>query len=454
MEQTKYDVFISYSRKDYVDGQQKVIPGNVVSKIKERLTCEGITYWFDEEGIYSGQNFVEKIVTNIEASKLFVYISTKNANQSNWTVREIASADELGKHIIPLRVDKTPYNRQVLFRIANLDYIDYYTNPEKGEQELVNSIKEYLKQMAMEEKRKKEEEEHQRELERKKVEEEQRRKEQEEKRHREEQERIVTEIRVGCSTLNGEETKLAIDRNNLLLSVQRVEDNRLRHELITLITESSPIRKKTLEESGKQVLELQKQVQEWQIRFQAESAQRARLQRELNDNKFKSTKSKKAEMDYAGSSNKGLSKKFIHLIYGIVIMFLLLMLIGALGKDSQPTSLSEGDVATKDTTCIANGESSSDKPVAVATPTATSLEFSFKIGKALYTGPLDESGAPDGEGVAIFSNKDEFRGFFSHGRFVRGRYTCNDGSYIEGDFKDDEPEKGKSTYYDKNGKKL
>ena len=53
MEQTKYDVFISYSRRDYVDERNNVIPGNVVSKIKEALTNAGISYWFDEEGIYS-----------------------------------------------------------------------------------------------------------------------------------------------------------------------------------------------------------------------------------------------------------------------------------------------------------------------------------------------------------------------------------------------------------------
>lgn len=55
MEQTKHDVFISYSRKDYVDEHKNVIPNNNdISKIKTALTEAGITYWFDEEGIYSG----------------------------------------------------------------------------------------------------------------------------------------------------------------------------------------------------------------------------------------------------------------------------------------------------------------------------------------------------------------------------------------------------------------
>ncbi len=78
MEQ-KYDVFISYSRKDYVDENKNVIPGNVVSKIKDKLSEAGISYWFDEEGINYGDDFVDKIVTHIEQSDIFLYISSANS---------------------------------------------------------------------------------------------------------------------------------------------------------------------------------------------------------------------------------------------------------------------------------------------------------------------------------------------------------------------------------------
>lgn len=153
----KHDVFISYSSKDYVDEQKNVIPGNEVSKIKDALSKAGITYWFDEEGIYSGQNFVEKIVTNIEDAKIFLFLSTANANKSPWTCKEIASADELEKHIIPVRIDASPYNRKVLFRIADLNYIEYYTNPEKGMNDLINSIQVYLEEWVAKERRKQDE---------------------------------------------------------------------------------------------------------------------------------------------------------------------------------------------------------------------------------------------------------------------------------------------------------
>ena len=76
MEQTKYDVFISYSRKDYVDEKKNVIPGNVVSKIKEALTQAGISYWFDEEGIYSGDEFAGVLTKAIRNSQIFLFISS------------------------------------------------------------------------------------------------------------------------------------------------------------------------------------------------------------------------------------------------------------------------------------------------------------------------------------------------------------------------------------------
>lgn len=232
MEQTKYDVFISYSRKDYVDEHKNVIPGNGVQKVKDVLTQAGISYWFDEEGIYSGEEFTEKIVTNIEAARIFIYLSTANANASPWTSKEIACADEMQKYIIPIRLDRTPYNKKVLFRIADLSYIDYYSNPEKGLHDMVNSVKTYLKQIQAEGKRKKEEEE-----------------QKHEELHRiKEQERIVNDITLACTKLNNDERKIELARENLLLDTQKVIDPKQQAELRNFIIESSPIRVKQKKE--------------------------------------------------------------------------------------------------------------------------------------------------------------------------------------------------------------
>ena len=88
MEQTKYDVFISYSRKDYVVNDE-LIPGNTITDIQELFDKNGVKYWFDKECIYSGEEFVKEISTTIKNSKMVVFVSSKNSNESEYTCGEI-----------------------------------------------------------------------------------------------------------------------------------------------------------------------------------------------------------------------------------------------------------------------------------------------------------------------------------------------------------------------------
>lgn len=294
----KYDVFVSYSRKDYVDEQKQVIPGNVVSKVKDALTNAGITYWFDEEGIYYGQNFVDKIVTNIEDAKIFLFLSTANSNKSPWTCKEIASADEFKKHIIPVRIDPTPYSKKVLFRIADLDYIEYYVNPEKGIEDMIESIQVYLKEFAAEEERKLAKEEELRQQ-----------KEQQERRKKEEQERLVSEIKLACATINNAEDKLELDREDLLLRVKGVVDSLQRDDLSVMIKRGGTIH----QQYQKQISSLNSEMQASQIRENEHENQIRDLQEALN-------------VANAGNSeqNKGLeTSDWIHFLYGIVILLII-----------------------------------------------------------------------------------------------------------------------------------
>ena len=176
----KYDVFISYSRKDYVDDKKNVIQGNVVSQIKNALKEAGISYWFDEDGIERGDKYAKLIVKNIKSSRVFVFISTSNANKSEWTGREIACAHMMKKQIIPVRVDESPYHEDVMLYVAILDYIDYKANPQKGLSDLVKAVKTHIdNEKRVEEQRKKEKEEE--DLRKRKAEEVEKRRIQEEK---------------------------------------------------------------------------------------------------------------------------------------------------------------------------------------------------------------------------------------------------------------------------------
>ena len=77
----KYDVFISYSRRDYVDESYNVIPGNAIAEIQNVFDENGITYWFDKDGIYSGQEFIEIITGAIAESKMLIFISNIRTNR-------------------------------------------------------------------------------------------------------------------------------------------------------------------------------------------------------------------------------------------------------------------------------------------------------------------------------------------------------------------------------------
>lgn len=214
----KYDVFISYSRLDYKDEKGNVIPDNVVSKVKDALTSAGVTYWFDEDGIHHGDDFAEKIVANMEESDIFIYLSTENANKSPWTRKEIACAYELEKKIIPVRVDDSRYDRSVMLRISDLDFIDYMKNPEKGMQELLKEVAYYIKNKRDEENKRAEEIDRKRILEEKEIE----------------------EIEFLIKKLQAEELSVEVTRDDLLLRIQRINNDEKRNHLQSLVESTSP----------------------------------------------------------------------------------------------------------------------------------------------------------------------------------------------------------------------
>jgi len=139
MEQTKYDVFISYSRKDYVSNDQ-VILDNPISVMMEYFDKNGISYWLDKKGIYSGQEYIERITEAIDKSKMLVFVSSKNSNESGWTMNEILEAYDEKKLIIPFKIDASEYNKKYKIILRPCDHIEYYNQPKSAFAQLLNAI--------------------------------------------------------------------------------------------------------------------------------------------------------------------------------------------------------------------------------------------------------------------------------------------------------------------------
>lgn len=158
----KYDVFINYSRRDYVDENYNVIPGNAIAEIQNVFDENGITYWFDKDGIYSGQEFIEIITGAIAESKMLIFISSKHSNESIWTAGEIFEALDGEKAIIPVKIDNCQYNKKFKLLIRPLDYIDYQENPQNALKDLlraINKVKEDIAQKQREEEKLRQEKE-------------------------------------------------------------------------------------------------------------------------------------------------------------------------------------------------------------------------------------------------------------------------------------------------------
>lgn len=122
----KYDVFVSYSRKDYVDSYGNIIEDSPVKAIIEFLEQNQITYWFDKEGIYSGREFVELISEAINVSKIMLFVSSEHSNSSIYTTGEIFEAIECNRLIIPIKIDASNYNSKFRLLLRPLDYIDFH----------------------------------------------------------------------------------------------------------------------------------------------------------------------------------------------------------------------------------------------------------------------------------------------------------------------------------------
>lgn len=128
-EEMNHQVFISYSRKDMES----------VNAIRDILDRNGISYWIDKEGIFSGENYKEVIVDAIETSKAVIFVSSVNSNASINVIRELGYAVKQCRTIIPVMLDDTPYAKSVRLDIADIHQIEF-NGSKASEKELVTSI--------------------------------------------------------------------------------------------------------------------------------------------------------------------------------------------------------------------------------------------------------------------------------------------------------------------------
>lgn len=139
-----FDVFISYSSKDYKDRKGNIIPNNVISKIRKLFEDNGISYWIDEKECMTGKRLNRTIARKIRISKVFLVVCSNNSASSQWVEKELSVAEKHHKRIIPFVCDNSDMEDLFIMYTAETGCILYNKYPERALTNLLDSIRTIL----------------------------------------------------------------------------------------------------------------------------------------------------------------------------------------------------------------------------------------------------------------------------------------------------------------------
>ena len=108
-----HEVFISYKSEnaEYADALHKKLEEN------------GIKCWLDSSNIRTAKNFAQEIIDGLNEAKVIVLIYSKEADKSPYVYREIETAFDANKHIVPLKIDDT-YPEELEFFLRGTQWLD------------------------------------------------------------------------------------------------------------------------------------------------------------------------------------------------------------------------------------------------------------------------------------------------------------------------------------------
>lgn len=117
----KYDVFISYSRKDLV----------VADKIHDVLDKAGVSCFIDRKGIGGGMEFPKVIATAIKESELFLFLASENSYSSKFTSSEITFAfnKKQKNQLLPYVIDSSSLPDELEFVFSSINIRNMKEHP-------------------------------------------------------------------------------------------------------------------------------------------------------------------------------------------------------------------------------------------------------------------------------------------------------------------------------------
>lgn len=118
-------IFVSHSSQDKWAARS----------VADALRRVGWTVWIDEAGIVGGKDWRGELVRALEGTWVVVLLVSLQSMRSKWVIREVQAADRLGKQIIPVVLEETPYPdplRMILGGVQQIDLTRLHDEDSRG----------------------------------------------------------------------------------------------------------------------------------------------------------------------------------------------------------------------------------------------------------------------------------------------------------------------------------
>ena len=119
----KYDIFISYSRRD-IEFARKVCA--VLDSYKQYYDFE---YFFDQSEITSRDEYLKRISSAILESRVVLFLASKNSYDSEFCAKELLFADKKGRHIHQYLLDEAEMPSDIEMLLGTHQYRELKNTP-------------------------------------------------------------------------------------------------------------------------------------------------------------------------------------------------------------------------------------------------------------------------------------------------------------------------------------
>ena len=126
-----HDVFISYSSKELFQAV----------RVRRVLEKNGISCWMAPSDIPGGSNYTKEIPIAIRGCQVFVLMLSTNAQSSHWVLKELDSAVNAGKVILPFMLENCELNDEFNFLLSGAQRYSAYQRSAEALEKLVIRIR-------------------------------------------------------------------------------------------------------------------------------------------------------------------------------------------------------------------------------------------------------------------------------------------------------------------------